>query len=139
MVTPFQYAIKLLSMRDYPSKVLVDKLIKKEYSKEEASEAVAKCVDLGYINDEAFAESFIRLQKRKGKGAVVIRQLLKQKGLSAEVPSDDEYDMIARLLETKYRAKDLSDYPTRLKVMQSLVRRGFNLATIRDALTTSDI
>ena len=48
---------------------------------EKIDKAIARIVDLGYINDAVFAESRVRSLRRQGKSTQIIKQHLNQKGV----------------------------------------------------------
>jgi regulatory protein len=99
---------------------------------------VEKCVQLGYINDAAFAESKIISLRRKGTSARIINAKLREKGLTATVNNNAEDDYIAACQYIK--RKRLGPHRTRTvenaaqKDLAALARAGFSGAVARRAL-----
>ena len=136
------YVIWRLSAQPYHSQIL-HKLLRERHARSCTIEKVlSEFKALGYINDEAWIASYIESrQKRFGFQAILAQ--LRAKGLSAEAlqavempekKEDLEKEGILRLLQTRYRSKDLSEYKTKQKVCASLMRKGFAFENIKACL-----
>lgn len=94
---------------------------------------------LGYIDDQAYLASFIRVQRSRKYGPRSIALKLMQKGFSQEevassLDQSDDSETIRQLLETKYRSKNMQDPREKQKVVASLMRRGFSYNQIRKGM-----
>ena len=110
------YAFRRLALRCHHSKELKEALLKKGALSSDVEEILKELTSLGYLNDEAWIESFIRKEIIKKNGKALILNKLRAKGLDAPkdsrkafliVNSRVQKESIRRLLETKYRSRDL--------------------------------
>ncbi len=138
-----KYAYQRLSIKGYSTfemkKLLADKLV----SPEASERVLAELQQLGYINDREWVAAFVRSQTGKRMGPQRIKARLRQKGIPADLieqvieksaDTEAQGEGIARLLATRYRSRNLSDYHERQKVIAALMRRGYDLDEILDAL-----
>lgn len=136
------YVIWRLSTQSYHSDQ-IKKLLRERFVREKTiNRIIQEFSTSGYFNDEEWLISQIRLlERRYGARAVLFK--LKQKGLSSDVlvqardllmSSEGEKEAISRLLETKYRAKNLSDFKEKQKVIASLMRKGFSYEVIQNVI-----
>lgn len=133
-------ALWLLSRRDYSSGELQKKL-KEKFTGEASDHAVYRMVELGLVNDQAYAKRLAEmLINVKGVAPRQAPYLMAQKGvelsLAKEVVSereDDPRETIRRLIETKY-ARKLKEPRGTEKVFAALQRKGFGFADIRAVL-----
>lgn len=130
-------ALYLVGSRDRTRKQIEDKLRESFYPDEIIEKVLVFLTSYGYIDDERFAENYIRMKKnsksrrqiecelmRKGINSTIIKQV----GL--EEYEDGEKEAIKRILnKTKYRTM-LEDKLSRNKVITSLIRRGFEYEQI---------
>ena len=140
-------ALRLLTGRDFSSKRLRHKLQSKGHSDADIDAAIARCQDLGYLDDLRFARNRVRSQLSQGK--MTGRRLaidLRQQGLSEQVAAQameeavaefDQNEVLAELIARRF--PDFS-YPAatdrdRRRVVQFLQRRGFSLDQIMTILT----
>lgn len=137
----FVAGLRLLSYRDHSKKELVEKLVQKKHKREYAQAAAEKLEELGYINDERFAESLAEsFLERKGMSAEKIRYELLRKGVSKETVDEilqqldfDPVIRITELLNTKFK-RYLSDEKGMKKTVASLQRLGYRWSDINSAL-----
>ena len=136
-------ALQYLSLRDYASGELYDKLCQK-YDPHSAAAAVAKMQELGLLNDRAFAVHRVRylMNQRKSRSQILLR--LNQKGVDrltaqealdevyAELDTDPDQEAALALLQKSYGRKLAQG--KRQNVVAALARRGFSMRTIRAAL-----
>lgn len=131
-------ALYLLGARDYCGGELRSRLAK-TYNERIADEAVAYVKDLGYINDERYAEKLASyLIQVKKRGVRRARQEMLCKGLSRELCdnalgefSREELDEeLTALIRKKYAGK-LSDFDSRRKTVAALARQGWDLESIK--------
>lgn len=142
-----QYAIKRLSTMHMPSTTLVRSLKQRLVSNQVISEIIAELTSLGYLNDQEWIASFIRVQSAKKIGPKAIAQKLACKGLPSHQierllresqSTQDQKASIAHLLATRYRTRNLEDFRERKKVVASLVRRGFDLSDVLALVNNGD-
>ena len=78
-------AMNLLAMREHSSKELKDKLGRKFESVGLIEEAIAGLIEQNLQSDERFAQAFVAMRQRQGKGPLVIRMELREKGVASEL------------------------------------------------------
>ena len=131
-------ALALLEYRDRTEQELRQKLLDREYSKDEIEETVRFLREYRYLDDEAYAMRFIRSQSGK-KSARQIRAVLERKGVSREFiascleeePVDEESQVRVFLEKKGYRAGEKIEADVYRKLTASLARRGFSWNVIR--------
>lgn len=137
------YAYKRLARQSLCTADLRRLLSTQLVSDESADKVIAELQTLGYLNDESWAESFIRQQRVMKKGSRSIAYKLKQKGFAAEQIENwlaqqqegySDLEAIKKLLATKYNKRNLQDYKEKGKVISSLVRKGFALEDVLKAI-----
>jgi len=134
-----EYALRLLSARDYPEKRLREKL-RDRYDREEEEETIRRLKGYGYIDDNRFAKLFIASKLRAGYGTYYIRPALWERGIEIEDHFFDaviaEYDIdIERIaydvLEKYLRRKKNEEYwKKKRNAFAYMMRRGYNNETI---------
>jgi regulatory protein len=131
-------ALYYISMRDYASKELFDKLALK-FDADTCAAAVAEMQRLDLINDAAFAVHRAKYLAKQNKSVSTIKQTLAQKGISKEdiaaaldeaTPADD--DACCAIIKKSYMRK-LENGDTD-KVIAAMARRGFSYGAIKAAL-----
>lgn len=141
-------ALQYLSLRDYASGELYDKLCLK-FDPHSAAAAMAKMAELGLLNDEAFARHRAKYLLGQNKSRSQIARHLAEKGVdratAAEV-LDELYESAAQngegpppdvaaalcLLEKSYGRKLAEG--KRENVLAALARRGFSLGDAKAAI-----
>ena len=134
-------AMEYLSLRDHSSGELYDKVRKKGEDDHAAAAAVARCVELGLINDEAFARHRAKYLLARHKSPAQIRAHLAEKGVDRQIaaqvleelfeeesPADAVYQLLCRSYGRKLAAGK------RQNVIAAMARRGFSMGHIREAL-----
>lgn len=122
--------LKLLSIKDYSTYQLKQKLIKKNFPLQEIQKSLDKYIQQGFINDKELAKRRTNMYREKGYGPKWITQKFKQQGLSVTSYSRDEQLMaIKKLLKTSTLSQK-----THLQKMNFLKRRGFHLSAIVEVL-----
>ena len=133
-------ALDLLSIRSHSEKELIMKL-RRKYSQSSAELAARKAVELGLLDDMAFAEMYVReLIERKKYGLVRVKNELRLKGISSQIAESvissldiDAKESIINLIERKY-ARKLSDEKGKRSVIAALQRMGYSYSDIVSAL-----
>jgi regulatory protein len=147
----WQYALKLLAMRDYTLARLKAKLSSRDYDETDIEAALGRLEAEGWINDRRFAERFaesavcsgrfygLRLRHemlRRGFPTAIVDEVLRQVG--GEYDADEQ---IHALLVRRFSGFSYSSSTDkeRRRVMGFLQRRGFGIsATIRAMKTFRD-
>lgn len=135
-------AIEYLSLRDHSSGELYDKLCKKlEMQPEAAAAAIARCVELGLLDDEAFAHRRAKYLLARNKSPMQIRTHLQEKGidrqtigqvLEALFEEESPVEAVYQLLQKSYGRKLLAG--KKQNVIAAMARRGFSFGDIKQAI-----
>ena len=138
-------AVKFLSAYDRSQKELTDKLLKKGYSEEEVSEAIAFCKEYGYLNDERFAERFCHdALEIKKLGSARIKSELRRKGIDEETianlqfDEEDERELLKNEIARRFKDADFTDKKVKNRVFGYFLRRGFKAGAIIRAMGDED-
>lgn len=133
-------AMNYLSMREHSAKELYTKLAKKFEQTDWIVASIEKLKSDGLQSDQRFTEAFVAMRLRQGKGSVVIRLELTEKGISDTLISkylvnpEQETDWNALALKA-YRKKfgniAISDLKDKAKRIRFLTARGFSSANIQ--------
>lgn len=137
------YAFKRLAMKNHSSFEMQQALEERYVSSQVIQKVIEECTQLGYINDLDWIQGFVASQKRKNLGAKMIRMKL----LAKKVPlslieemessfSDGEEQQIHELLEKRFRNRNLEDFKEREKVIGALLRKGYDLELVREAVNS---
>jgi regulatory protein len=129
---------------------LAEALARKGVPPEAADEALDRFVALGYVDDEAFARSWVESRQRsRGLAASMLRRELREKGIAPETIDsviadqvDDEGERAAASALVDKRLRSLrgvdSDTATR-RLVSMLARKGYRTglayAVVREALS----
>ena len=135
----YNLTLAYVARRARSSWELEDYFRRKAYEEETSRSILEKLNRLGFVNDEAFARSWVdnrRLLKAVSKRR--LSQELRQKRISDEiidkVLSEDETDELDTLRALVQRKQKQTKYQDKLKLMQYLARQGFNYDDIKTAL-----
>lgn len=148
----FQLALNYLSYQMRTEKELYSYLKEKEIELSDRKKIVARLREMNLLDDTAFGESFVRTQMRLGdKGPRVIKQKLKEKGLSEQdieislglYEEEMQYEIASHTAEKAMRKfHDKSVRETQQKLQQTLMTKGFSSDIIKlviDALDFQEI
>lgn len=133
----YDKALRLLSLRAHSKKELENKL-RQKFSPEASREAVERCENAGFINDEKFAESYAEeLLRRKGFSGKRIFSALLQKGISRETAESavnaldiDENSGIIKALK-KMHITEESNEKEIARAVRRLLNMGYNINDIK--------
>jgi regulatory protein len=138
-------AMRALDQRMQTGRELRTRLLRKGFDNETIDAALAKLSDVGYLNDERFAELWIenRLAHRP-RGKRMLEQELRQKGIDRQIVDEtvagmDIDDRAAALELARKRLKSVQSLPLderKKKMTGILARRGFDYGVIRATLET---
>lgn len=83
---PVETAFALLARRDHTRWELATKLRQRGYGEDEIDAALDRCVELGYLDDAAFAERFVASRAvRNGWGPLRLVAELQRRGVDREI------------------------------------------------------
>lgn len=132
------YSLILLSSRVRTEKEIIQKMKLKGYEEDTIQGVIKKLTELGYINDEVFAEMYTEDKQKLGKlGGNRIKQELMQKGVSREIAQkvveertdkDEEYETALEIGTRKYEQTYHKDEKRKAyqKLSAFLVRKGYS-------------
>ena len=147
-------ALDLLSLRDYSRRELSDKLVTKAWEKKEqkdmdlgslkqqASDICDRLEELGLLNEERFARSYVdELIRRKHLSKSGLKTALIQKGVQRDIIETvleevdvDPVEQIRELLATKFKNRDLTDEKQKSRTVNALLRLGYHYNEIHAAM-----
>ena len=147
-------ALDLLSMRDYSRRELSDKLVTKAWEKKEqkdmdlgslkqqASDICDRLEELGLLNEERFARSYVdELLRRKHLSKSGLKTALIQKGVQRDIIETvleevevDPVEQVRELLATKFKNRDFSDEKQKTRTVNALRRLGYRYNEIQAAM-----
>ena len=141
----FDQALSLLSHREHSKKELANKLKARGHEEEEISATIERLEEMNYLNDERFAEIFVRSRLSKPLGASRIQQELIQKGINSELAKTaiseanaDWFELAKQLKERRFGEEVSSDYKEKAKQSRYLQYRGFDFEQIKYAISSQD-
>lgn len=144
----FNRALHYLGFRMRSEFEVKKKLLDTGYGEAVVLEAIVKLKNLGFLNDETFAEALLQTQKRSSsKGPRAIQQELQKKGIGKELQeivldsySEEEQLQIATKLAEKAANSNRSVAPSQLKqkIQNALLRKGYSFDIIKQALGNID-
>ena len=134
----FSQAVELLSKTMKTEKQLNDYLVGKGYLNKIVNDVVEKLKNYGYINDEYYAESFIK-QKEHSCGKFKLKQQLKLKGISEDVINkqleqiEPQEEVLLLIAQKFLRNKELNPN-TFSKLSRHLASKGFGWEEINEVV-----
>lgn len=143
--SPAQRALGLLVRREHSQQELLRKLGARGVEEPAAAAAVARMAAAGWQDDARFAASLVRARAAGGQGPLRIRAELATHGLPADtiaqafaaLADSGEADWAGRahgLIQRRFGAALAVDPLLQRKAAQFLLRRGFDLDTVRAAI-----
>jgi regulatory protein len=143
------YCLRLLTARARTRAELTGKLTQRGYSDEVSERVVDRLTQVGLVNDEEFAEEWVRSRHQYGgKGKRALAAELRRKGVDHEVITEALADIDAgaerqraeELVRARLRREKLDDDPAaHAKVMRRLVgmlaRRGYSQTMAADVVS----
>ncbi|MBI2448253.1 RecX family transcriptional regulator [Candidatus Microgenomates bacterium] len=136
-----------LKSRERSEKEVINKLKSKEFSDNVIAQTLEKAKDLNLIDDQRFAEMWIRERaKFNPKGKRALQMELRQKGIADEIlkqvlaeniDTETEESLAHQAFEKKSRVwTDMADRKQREKMTRYLAGRGFSWNTIEKLIKT---
>ncbi|NLQ18149.1 recombination regulator RecX [Marinomonas sp. M1K-6] len=144
-LSTFDQALSLLSHREHATKELITKLKTRGHEEEEINATIERLQEMNYLNDQRFAEIFVRSRISKPLGANRIRQELIQKGINSELAKTtiaeadaDWFELAKQLKERRFGEEISTDFKEKAKQSRYLQYRGFDFEQIKYALSAED-
>lgn len=116
------------------------RLGKNGFTEEEIEDAVSYLLKYGYLNDEEFAQSVVRLARRKLKSALEIGQILQKYLIDRRLVQDllrdekqHERKKLEALFEKKYTQVESS------RAIRALHRKGYPIDLVVSVVRASDV
>jgi regulatory protein len=141
----FDQALSLLSYREHSTKELINKLKARGNTEEDINTTIKRLHEMNYLNDERFAEIFVRSRISKPLGASRILQELVQKGVNSTLAkqvianSDADWFELAKQLKIRRFGEEISqDFKEKAKQSRYLQYRGFDFEQIKYAVSSQD-
>lgn len=134
-------AFNHISVSDKSEKQMRDFLLKKRFLGESVEKVIKRLKELNYIDDRAFAKTFIEHSKKSGKKALIYK--LQSKGISMEdidLALENESDEIQEEKALDLAIKQLpkydkfSDFEKKQKLNAFLIRHGFTWDIISNVI-----
>lgn len=138
-------ALNLLARRDHTGRELADKLAARGFDRDTCRAAVARCRQLGYLDDARTAGIMAGALRRRGWGVHRIRARLREKGIDGETiaaltAADAEPAQAlaaARAVYLRRRPhfeRESDPLRRRARIFRFLQSRGFEAETVRRLL-----
>ena len=133
--------LRLLAVRDYATKELVQKLVSKGHAREAALAACETLTEYGYLNDRRYAtHAAAALLESKGMSLRSAEYELLRRGVDREIVREiaegldfDPVLRIVELLETRF-SRNLEDEKGLRRTVAALQRLGYGWSDIQTAL-----
>ena len=142
-------ALRLLAVRARTARELERRLVRRGFSPAVAAEVLAWCQSLGYVDDELFAEDWIRNRTgSRPSGRRRIEHELREKGIDPELArrkldellsDEDEESGCLELARQQYvKLSRMPPEVRRRRLSGFLLRRGFSPEAVQRALAQVD-
>jgi regulatory protein len=146
----YQYALRLLTARDYTEARLREKLRGREFEEAHVEAALGRMVAEGWVDDRRFAERFVESALAAGRYyGPRLRQEMRRRGLLPDLVSEvlgrvlaerDEAEEVRAIVERRFSGFSFaaaSDKEKR-RAVGFLQRRGFGFTAIMSALRAKE-
>lgn len=130
-------AMNLLAMREHSEKELAIKLNKKFGKSDWVINELEKLKNDGLQSDKRFTQAYINMRLRQGKGTLIIRLELKEKGVNDVLVNECigehvDWDKLAlQVYKKKFGNTLVSDTKEKARRIRFLTGRGFSMANIQ--------
>lgn len=138
----WQYALRLLTARDYTTARLREKLLARQFAADDAEAAISRLEEGRLLDDRRFAERFASSALESGRFfGPRLKMEMRRRGLAAGMVDEvlaellaehDEGENLAAVLERRFPGFDVAraDDREKRRVIGFLQRRGFGLGEI---------
>lgn len=138
------YAMNLLARREYSARELQQKLSTRSSVESLIHQVIEKLQHDGLQSDERFAEAFVGMRLRQGKGNRMVAMELKQKGISATliqkwISDDDQWRVsLTGLIDRRFAGQIAKDPKEKAKQLRYLQSRGFTYEQIQSVVRSNE-
>lgn len=144
-----EQALRLLARREHTQRELHDKLCRRGYTVAVSDRVVAEACAQGWLDEQRFAEAFVRSRVERGQGPLRLRSEMRQRGLADALIDQavedyrQEHHIDWRDLARQVRIRRFGDeVPKQRREIQRqaqfLQRRGFTAEQIGAAIGDLD-
>ena len=146
----YQYALRLLTARDYTEARLREKLRGRDFEDADVEAALGRMVTESWVDDRRYAERFAEGALASGRYyGPRLRMEMRRRGVPPEMVSEvlgrvlaerDEVEEVSTVIERRYSGFSFSTASDREKrrVVRYRQRRGYSLSAIMRALRRSE-
>ena len=143
----YEKALRILKAAAQTRAGLGRRLSRAGYDDDTVAGVCARLVEVGYLDDRAYAESALSRRRRQGRGARLVASELRHKGIDPGVIQDllgsvDETEELERAtaLAAQMLARRAAEEPRlrRERIMGTLARRGYSQGVARRAVLTAE-
>lgn len=145
----FDYAIRILSLRDYSVHKMKQKLKERDCSPEDIEAVVEKLLEYNYLREEEYTRQRMKQLIVKGYANKVILQKLSHEHLNASEEEIESirneqdlgsYGQLSYLIEKKLRYKEIpTEFEAKMKLKNKIMRfclsKGYSYSEINQALS----
>jgi len=140
-------ALNFLSYKQRTVFELSKKLRDKDYDDEIIDITMTRLIELGYVNDEMYARDFVEMRKSYA-GSYKIKTDLYKRGINKgiiemvllEIDTDAQYEELKALcMKKNSQSEGLSNEKKYNRVMAFLIRKGYNFADVKSAMSELEI
>lgn len=137
-----RYGFWLLGRKEYSEKELRTKFKEKEYNQDDINKVINYYKSNNYQSDARFTRMFINSKNSKMGISKLKSKLSFEKGISKDTIDEvlaelelSEIDNVIKLVETRFRNKDLKDHKEKSKAVRYLASKGFSFDDINNAIS----
>ena len=140
----YTYLVKILSLRDYSEFNLREKLKERKYSFDEIENAICEIKNKGYLREDLYASSRIKIFMEKGYSPTYILQKMEQENITITLENIDAVfnehqisheDQIERLVRKKIQGKSDFDFKSENKILRYLISKGHDFSLAKKIMT----
>jgi regulatory protein len=137
-----RYGFWLLGRKEYSEKELRTKFKEKEYNQDDINKVISYYQSNNYQSDARFTRMFINSKISKMGISKLKSKLSFEKGINKDTIDEvlaelelSEIDNVIKLVETRFKNKDLKDHKEKSKAVRYLASKGFSFDDINNAIS----
>ncbi len=136
-----KYMLKILKIKDFSEKELLEKLADRGYSRDAAEKTLKYLKEHGFIDNKTYAARLVKkYSEDRPWGKYIIMKKLKQKGIKQDdfeqqIKNIDETDTARKyILKKLYKIKGKTEEEAKKFIYRSLMSRGFSYDSVEKIL-----